>query len=141
MSPEVPNTTDGAMRPLRHPTLWRGIGWLMLAVITVAMAMPAPEVDLAIDHADKWVHVFAFAVLGGWSAQLYPPSPALVRRGLGLLAFAAGTELMQAIIPWRSADWGDLTADAFGVGLGLLLAFGPAGRGLLRVERLLRPTT
>jgi VanZ family protein len=109
----------------------------MLVTIAVAMAMPTPEVELAIDNADKWVHVLSFAVLGGWTAQLYPPSPALLWRGLGLIAFAASTELMQALIPWRSADWGDLIADAIGVVLGLALAFGPSGRALLRVERVL----
>ncbi len=130
--------TASSMRPLRYATLWRGVGWLMLLAITIAMAMPAPSLDIELENADKWVHVLAFGVLGGWAAQLYPPSPALALRGLGLLAFAAATELMQAIIPWRSADWGDLTADAIGVALGLMLTFGPAGRALLRTEQLLR---
>ncbi len=125
------------MRPLRYPTLWLSIGWLMLVVIAIAMAVPTPNVDVAIDYADKWVHVLAFATLAGWTAQIYRPSPALAWRGLGLLAFAAATELMQAIIPWRSGDWGDFIADALGVALGLALAYGPGGRGLLRVEKLM----
>jgi VanZ family protein len=137
MSQRPPEAPSGPTRPLRYPALWRAIGWLMLAVITVAMAMPAPEVELAIDHADKWVHVLAFATLGAWTAQIYPPSAALLWRGLGLLAFAASTELMQAVIPWRNADSGDLIADAIGVALGLALAFGPSGLGLLRFEALL----
>lgn len=124
------------MRPLRYPTLWTAAGWAMLALITAAMAIPTPNVDLAIDNADKWVHVVAFAILGGWAAQLYPPSPALLWRGFGLLVFAAATELMQAIIPWRSADLNDLLADACGLALGLALAFGPTGRGLQRVEKV-----
>jgi hypothetical protein len=107
------------MRPLRYPILWLAIGWLILAVIVVAMAVPTPQVYVPINNADKWVHVIAFATLAGWTAQIYRPSATLAWRGLGLLAFAGSTELMQAMIPWRSADWGDFFADAFGVVLGL----------------------
>jgi VanZ family protein len=109
----------------------------MLVVVVVMMAIPPPQVELAVDHADKWVHVLTFAALGAWSAQLYPPSTALAWRGAGLLAFAASTELMQVIIPFRSGDWGDLMADAAGLAMGLSLAFGRGGRALLGLERLL----
>ena len=126
------------MRPLLYPTLWHAVGWLLLAVIAIAMAIPTPNMELAINHADKWTHVLVFATLAGWTAQLYPPSAALAWRGLGLLAFAAATELMQAMLPWRSGDWGDLIADACGVALGLMLAFGKGGRALLHAERVLK---
>jgi len=127
--------TTSHMRPLRHATLWRAVGWLMLLSIAIAMALPTPAVDIELENADKWVHVFAFGILGGWTAQLYPFSRALLWRALGLLAFAAGTELMQVLIPWRSGDVADLAADAVGIALGISLALTPVGLTLQASER------
>lgn len=127
------------MRPLRHQRLWRAIGWTMLALVTLAMAIPTPQVDVPVDYADKWVHVVAFFILAAWTAQLHPPSPALWWRGLALVAYGIGTEAMQALLPWRSADWADVMANALGVGLGLAVAWSPLGRALQRLERSLPP--
>jgi len=128
---------NSARYPLRLFGLWRGLGWLMLAIIVVLMAMPTPKLDVQVAFADKWVHIAAFAWLAAWLAQLYRPSRDLWLRGLGLIAFAAGTELMQAVIPWRSGDLMDWMADVIGVLLGLLVALTPAARSLAWVERRL----
>ena len=124
-----------AHRPLRFTKIWRAIGWLMLAVVAIAMALPAPQVDLNVEQGDKWVHLMAFAVVAVWWTQLYRPSPTLARCAFGLLLFAAGTELMQAAIPWRSADPIDLLADAAGIALGMLVSLTPAAGALGWVER------
>jgi len=80
--------------------------------------------------------VLAFAVLGAWAAMLYPPSPALALRALGLIAFGLATEGMQHLIPWRSADWADTAANTLGVLLGVALAWTPLGNALMRLEQL-----
>jgi len=112
----------------------------MLCTVTAAMVLPAPQVELDISYADKWVHVLTFCVLGGWAAQLYPPSMALAKQGLALFLFGLATEAIQMAIPWRSGDAADLLADATGLVAGLSVAFTPFGRALLWLERwLLRP--
>ncbi len=121
-------------RPLRFVRLWLAIGWLMLLVLTLLMALPAPDLQLDIEDADKGVHVLAFAVLAAWYALIYRPSQALARCALGLLSFAVLTELMQVAIPWRSGDLADLLADLLGIGLGMIVAWTPLARLLQQVE-------
>ncbi len=122
------------MRPLHYSSLWRRIHWLMLLTVAAAMVLPAPQVDLDVTYADKWVHVLTFGVLGGWAAQLYPPSPALARQGLALFLFGVATEAVQLAIPWRSGDAADLLANTAGLAAGLSLAFTPLGRALQTLE-------
>ena len=68
-------------------------------------------------------------------AALAGPAPRA--EASGLLVFAATTELMQVMIPWRSGDWLDLFADTLGVGLGLAIAATPLGRVLQWIEGLM----
>ncbi len=125
------------MRPLRYQRLWRAIGWTMLAIVTLAMAIPTPQVDVPVDYADKWVHVVALFILAAWTAQLHPPSPALWWRGIALIIYGIATEGMQALLPWRSADWTDVLANATGVVLGVATAATPLSKVLCRIERRL----
>jgi len=109
----------------------------MLCMVAAAMVLPAPQVELDISYADKWVHVLTFSVLGSYAAQLYPPSTALAKQGLALFLFGLATEAIQLAIPWRSGDAADLLADATGLVAGLSVAFTPFGRALLWLERWL----
>lgn len=82
--------------------------------------MPWPRGVEGPSLLDKQIHLVLFlvetvlllrpGVLGSW------------RRALGLsLVLAFGTELLQALVPTRSADVGDLLANLLGVGIGLYL--------------------
>lgn len=122
------------MRELRLPLLWRALGWLMLVGLVVIMAMPTPAVDINLKRPDLYIHVLVFALLGGWTAQIYRRAAPLLWRGLGLIAFGMSTEVMQALIPWRSADWDDVLANSLGVALGLAIAPTPLGRIVQRIE-------
>ncbi len=124
------------LRPLRYPKLWQSIGYAMMLIVLISMIMPTPQLELQVNYADKWVHVLVFAALGAWAAQIYTPSPALWRAGIGLVAFGASTELIQALIPWRSGDILDFLADSVGVGLGLAIAPTMLGRSVQRFESL-----
>ena len=92
---------------------------LLLCVITwLALAhAPPPQANLGWDklnHAAAFVTLAAVTSLGrvsGW-----------VRIAWSLLAYGTLIEILQYFTPTRSAEWGDLLADAVGIALGLLLA-------------------
>lgn len=109
-------------RPLRHLWLWRGGGRvLVLASIAVAL-LPAPAGMGSIAFGDKIAHAGAFAFLMLWYAQIYSGRRDRVRCASGLAVLGFVIELLQSLVPYRSADGWDLVADCAGVGLGLLLA-------------------
>lgn len=70
---------------------------------------------------DKFVHALIFVLLtiaGRWAAVLWLPL------GAGLAAYAAVTEILQAVLPIdRHGDVRDLVADVTGVAVGLLLSW------------------
>lgn len=94
---------------------------LVLAVSVLALTpQPPPAIDLG---WDKLNHLMAFASLA-FAASLGRPLP-LRSRLLwlgGLLAYGALVEILQQFVPGRSAEWGDLFADALGISLGAALA-------------------
>ena len=102
--------------------LWRWALCLLAALITVLALMPAPPRQMDLGW-DKLNHVFAFAVLAvcavfGWRSSRGARLAVL----LSLLALGGAIELAQLWVPNRSAEWGDLGADAIGIGLGALFA-------------------
>jgi VanZ family protein len=112
-------TTEASLRHfgLAHK-LWRWAFWLCLLAVLVLALVPAPPAIITTGW-DKTNHVLAFAV----SALL--GCVAFARRTLwvlvGLLAFGGLIEVLQSFTPTRTADWGDLLADAVGLALGCLL--------------------
>jgi VanZ family protein len=120
-------------RPLRYLTLWRTFGRLLVVAMLAVALLPAPAVVGAVPLGDKIGHVCAFAFLMLWYAQIYDGGErarcALAALGLGILI-----ELLQALTPYRSAEFADLAADAIGVGLGWLVARGPLGNLLSWLE-------
>src|SRR3954471_1706459 len=99
---------------------------LMVALaLFIASSVPGtsyPQVDVR--YADKMVHVTFYALLGAACARGLLRSTA--RQGAAVVliatalatAFGATDELHQLFVPFRSADWHDLVADAFGALLG-----------------------
>ncbi|HVH36084.1 MAG TPA: VanZ family protein [Tahibacter sp.] len=121
-------------RALRFLGFWRGIGrGLLLASVVVAL-LPAPAGMNRIANGDKIAHAAAFAFLMLWYAQIYAQSRDRLRCALGLVGLGLSIELLQSLVPYRSADVWDLVADTAGVGLGLLLARSPLGDLLSRCE-------
>lgn len=89
--------------------------WLcLLAVLTLALLPPSRYVPTTV--WDKANHVFAFAVLGVLGCAAYRARTAKVL--LGLLAYGAAIEVLQALTPYRSAEAADVVADAVGLLLG-----------------------
>jgi VanZ family protein len=126
---------DGLMRPFRFPWLWRGLGWLMLAIVAFLLVTPRVPDPLDVAHADKIYHVAGFALLAGWASLLFESRRELLLRGLLLVGFGAAMEIVQALLPWRSGDLADLAANTAGVALGIALGFTPFAGALWRLER------
>lgn len=100
----------------------------MFAAAALAVAWfslrPNPGVPPAtgwdkLDHAGAFALLALLGTLGGVAARL--------PLGAALLGYGAAIEVAQAFIPGRSAEWGDVLADAIGVAAGLVAA-GAASR-------------
>jgi VanZ family protein len=75
---------------------------------------------------DKTNHVAAYLVLGLLGLPSWPDERTRVL--LGLIAYGALIEVLQGLGGHRLAEWGDLAADAIGVGLAGLLFTAWSGR-------------
>ena len=125
------------MLPLQYPRRWLLAGALILAVILAAailpwLAGPTPSVS----HADKWIHGVTFLVLALWFTGQYARSH-YIWIFVGLCAYGALIELGQALIPYRTAEWLDLGADAAGALAGIIVALLLTGGWSVYAERWL----
>jgi len=97
----------------------RGVFALSLGVSLAMFLTPGGEVSANAPN-DKLVHLLTFATLaitGRW-AGVTP-----LRLGVGLVLYAALTEVLQSLLPIdRRGDVRDLAADVAGVLLGLFLS-------------------
>jgi len=101
---------------------WRVL--LMLLIVVVSYLALAPKPPTGVDLGwDKLNHMMAFTALA-FAASLGYPAPMRVRvlSLAGLLAFGGLIEILQLYVPGRSAEWGDLLADAIGIVLGVATA-------------------
>ena len=94
---------------------------LLVAVSWLALTpKPPPRIDLG---WDKLNHMAAFIALAfaaslGWPHSWRPRALWLC----ALLAYGGLIELLQRHVPGRSAEWGDLLADAVGLCCGAVFA-------------------
>lgn len=115
---------------LRHRRAWLALGWLALGCLAWGSLTPHPPQGPSFAGADKLGHALAYGFLALYFAQLTP----LRRVGLGLFAYGWLLEGLQAFGGTRLYEWADLAANGTGIGLGILLAAGAAGRSLVWLE-------
>ena len=105
--------------------MWGYAATAYAAIILVASVVPVPE-GPSVPSLDKAVHLceyllFAWLLVGALRAAR------LTEREYGRLAWMYATsyglliELVQGLIPWRSADWWDAAANALGAAFGVWL--------------------
>lgn len=115
------------MRVLRHPYLWRVLGWLLLIAAAYVSLIPAKELP-QIAVSDKIEHTVGYIALTLWFAGIYPRSRYL-HIALGMFLFGLIIEYLQGAMHFgRSRDYHDLIANAVGIALGLGAAWLGLGR-------------
>ncbi|RMF95145.1 MAG: VanZ family protein [Gammaproteobacteria bacterium] len=106
---------------LRFARLWLLGGLLLMLLVLLLMLLPLGElpVDELLD--DKDAHLLVFGLLMLWFGGVFRPRT-LPAVAAGLLAFGALIEVLQGLLPYRSAEFADLLFDAGGIVLGWALA-------------------
>ena len=98
--------------------------WICFVGLNVLALSPAPYLPpLLFDWWDKAQHAFGFGTLTVLAVLAYP-DVSKRRIALGLCLQGVLIEVLQYWSGYRYGDWQDAVADAVGVGLGLVLAWG-----------------
>ncbi len=129
------------MLPLRHEKRWRAAGIGILFVFLAVAVTPTlwfwPDISQnKFPLLDKWLHILSFLFLSLWFSGQYKRS-SYWRLVIGLATFGVLIELCQRMVSYRTAEWMDLVADLFGIGIGFIIAIAGAGGWSLRFEQWL----
>ncbi len=104
-----------------HARLWYALGIALILVVVVSSLVPPRDLP-HLRVSDKTEHFVAYFGLALWFGGLVPLRQFLWL-ALGLLALGGGIEIAQGLMGLgREADWRDFYADAYGTGVGMLLA-------------------
>jgi VanZ family protein len=107
--------------PLRYPWVWWSVGCLLAAGVTVGSLMPSSYIgNVAI--RDKPLHLMTYLLLMLWFAGIYRRERHWI---LAIVIFAFGF-VLDAAQSWtatRSFDLADVSANAGGILVGLVLAW------------------
>lgn len=122
--------------------VWWVIGWAWVALVWYLSLTSDPiDIDLGTTFNDKIGHATAYAWLMFWFGNLY------VHRGtrIGYVAIfifmGVLLEILQgSLTVTRQYSYGDMLANATGVGIGYLLVLGVLGRALQKIESLFMHT-
>jgi VanZ family protein len=131
--------TDLPLRDFARPRLWLRL-WLMLLGLTLLVCLvPLPSVPVPMSHFDKLEHALGYAVLSAYAAMLFARGRGLRLAILGLALFGGVIEVLQGVMPWRSADPLDAVFNTLGAVFGALIWFTPAAGALQWADRRLLP--
>jgi VanZ family protein len=106
-------------RAARITRMWLACGWLGVVVTLVVSLMP-PALGNADNQADKLVHLFGYALLMFWWAQLVPQRR--WKLAIAVVLYGIAIEGLQGLTPERQPDILDALANSGGVLLGWLAA-------------------
>ncbi len=123
------------MLPLRYPTTWALLGWLLVVGVATGSLLPGPVVQV-ISYNDKVMHASSYFVLMVWFGGLYPRSKHL-RIAVALLGLGVALDLLQGLTATRSLDIFDIAANTVGLVLGLALSTSLLEGWCQRLERRL----
>jgi hypothetical protein len=99
--------------------LWWMAGWFGIA-LTLAVSLMPPALGDDSGHADKLVHLFGYAFLMFWWAQLVTRQR--WKLAVAVVLYGIVIELLQDLTPARQPDLLDALANSGGVLLGWLAA-------------------
>ena len=86
-----------------------------LVIVTALTVMPLQEFPPAENINDKVSHLLAFLALAIVADYSFPEKDFIVSKGLPLLAYGIGIEIVQYFLPYRSFSVLDMIADAMGL--------------------------
>jgi VanZ family protein len=106
--------------PLRYPSVWLTLGWLLVAGVIVGSLMPGTSLP-TFTVSDKVVHAGSYFLLMVWFAGLYRRAfhPLI---GVVLLGLGIALDLAQSLTETRSFEPLDLAANFLGILTGLVLS-------------------
>jgi len=126
------------MLPLLYPHRWQTASAILLLLVLAGALAPAilpwlTDRAPALPQVDKWMHGITFALLALWFTGQY------ARHTwwwifVGLCLYGALIEVGQSLIPYRTAEWADLGADALGAMAGIAIAATVTGGWSIRAE-------
>ena len=122
------------MRNLRFLKFWLVLGYLWVGLVVFLSLTPAPPRVLAFPGMDKVGHACAYGLLMFWFGLIFKPGRKYRILGLGFVIMGIILEFIQRSTGFRSFEWVDMAADAFGVAMGWVLARTPLAALLLKVE-------
>jgi VanZ family protein len=127
---------------LNYYGAWWVIGWAWVALVWYLSLTADPiDIDLGTTFNDKIGHAAAYAWLMFWFGNLYAHRQARIRYALMFIAMGILLEILQgSLTTTRQYSYGDMLANATGVGIGFLLVLGMLGRALQKIESLLTRT-
>jgi VanZ family protein len=100
---------------------WLVLGWLLVLFVIYLSLTPEP-MQVPGEQGDKFGHVFAYAALMSWFANLYELPARRLQFAIGFVALGVALEFVQRWTGYRSFDVADMAADAVGVAVGWLVA-------------------
>jgi VanZ family protein len=118
---------DPTQNPCRYRTVWRGVGWAMVAAVVVLSLVPQLPKAPSLLGWDKAQHFLAYAVLTFWFCLSYSRHwrwPAF------FIALGSVLELLQGFTGIRTTDPFDIVANSIGVFIGLGFALTPLASSL-----------
>ena len=106
-------------RAARITRIWLACGWLGVIVTLVVSLMP-PSLGGDISQVDKLVHLFGYALLMFWWAQLVTQQR--WKLSIAIVLYGIAIEGLQGLTPDRLPDPLDALANSGGVLMGWLIA-------------------
>jgi len=131
-------STDNLLhiRHLRFKRLWLACGLLLISGVTFASVVTVPRPVAVFLLNDKITHVFVYACLMGWFAQIFRHDLTRLIFVVLLSGMGIGIEFLQAATPSRHFEVLDMIANTSGVVLAWALAYTWFGTILWRFESL-----
>ena len=130
------------MLPLVYRRSWQIAGFSLLFCVLALALLPAiwfwPDSGQGFwEIPDKWLHGLTFVLLAVWFSGQYARY-SYWKMISGLLIFGALIEACQYLLPYRSAEYGDMLADVAGIACGTMIALVGVGGWSLRAESWFR---
>jgi VanZ family protein len=130
------------MLPLFYRRSWQVASFFLLFSVLALALVPAiwlwpQSADGFWKLPDKLLHALTFMLLAVWFSGQFQRS-SYWRIATGLLVFGALIEACQSMLPYRSAETGDMIADVIGIVCGVIIGLMGVGGWSMRVEGWMR---